>query len=90
MFSCIFQSLPYTRWDIGFYTDYEMGGKAPTTLKTNTNAEVFEELGDCYLVMVDGKTGFVAKPQVSKGLLSPAPAAMATIPPVDRMAATSP
>ena len=66
MFSCIFQSLPYTRWDTVFYADYEMGGKAPTTLKTYTNVEVFEELGGCYLVMADGKPGFVAKPQVSK------------------------
>ena len=56
----------YARWNTGFFADYEMGGKAPTTLKTNTKVEVLEELEDCYLVTVDGKTGFVAKAQVSK------------------------
>lgn len=56
----------YAHWNTGFFTDYEMGGKAPTTLKTNTKVEVLEELEDCYLVTVDGETGFVAKAQVSK------------------------
>ena len=56
----------YARWNTGFFADYEMGGKAPTTLKTNTKVEILEELEDCYLVTVDGKTGFVAKAQVSK------------------------
>lgn len=56
----------YARWNTGFYESYEMGGKAPTTLKTNTKVEVLEELEDCYLVTVDGETGFVAKAQVSK------------------------
>lgn len=56
----------YARWNTGFYESYEMGGKAPTTLNTNTKVEVLEELEDCYLVTVDGETGFVAKDQVSK------------------------
>ena len=56
----------YARWNTGFFADYEMGGKAPATLETNTKMEVLEELKDCYLVTVDGKTGFVDKAQVSK------------------------
>lgn len=56
----------YARWNTGFFADYEMGGKAPNTLKINTKVEVLEELEDCYLVTVDGETGFVAKAQVSK------------------------
>lgn len=56
----------YARWNTGFYESYEMGGKALTTLNTNTKVEVLEELEDCYLVTVDGETGFVAKDQVSK------------------------
>lgn len=55
----------YALWNTGFYESYEMGGKAPTTLKTNTKVEVLEELEDCYLVTVDGETGFVSKAQVS-------------------------
>lgn len=31
MLSCIFQSLPYTRWDTVFYADCEMGGKTDKT-----------------------------------------------------------
>ena len=56
----------YARWNTGFFADYEMSGKAPTTLKTNTKVEVLEELEECYLVTVDGETGFVAKAQISK------------------------
>lgn len=56
----------YARWNTGLFTEYEMGGKAPTTLKTNTKVEVLEELEECYLVTVDGETGFVAKAQISK------------------------
>lgn len=56
----------YARWNTGFFTDYELGGKAPITLKTNTKVEILEELEDCYLVTADGETGFVAKTQVSK------------------------
>ena len=56
----------YARWNTGLYETYEMVGKAPTTLKTNTKVEVLEELEDCLLVTVDGKTGFVAKTQISK------------------------
>lgn len=56
----------YAYWNTGLYPDYELGGKAPTALHTNTKVEILEELEDCYLVTVDGKTGFVAKAQVSK------------------------
>lgn len=56
----------YARWNTGLYESYELVGKALATLKTNTKVEILEELEDCYLVMVDGKTGFVAKAQVSK------------------------
>lgn len=56
----------YARWNTGFYDHYEMGGKAPTTLKINTKMEILEELDEGYLVTVDGETGFVAKEQVSK------------------------
>ena len=56
----------YARWNTGFYGSYEIGGKAPTTLKTNTKVEILVELEDCYLVTVGGETGFVPKAQVSK------------------------
>ena len=56
----------YARWNTVLYESYELVGEALATLKTNTKVEVLEELEDCYLVTVDGETGFVAKTQVSK------------------------
>ena len=56
----------YARWNTGLYESYELAGEALATLKTNTKVEVVEELEDCYLVTVDGETGFAAKAQVSK------------------------
>lgn len=56
----------YARWNTGLYESYELVGEALAILKTNTKVEILEELEDCYLVTVDGETGFVAKAQVSK------------------------
>ena len=56
----------YARWNTSLYESYELAGEALATLKTNTKVEILEELEDCYLVTVDGETGFVAKAQVSK------------------------
>lgn len=61
----------YARWNTGFYPDYEMGGRAPVTLRTNTRLEVLEELEGCYLVTAEGQTGFVSKAQVSKWPVQP-------------------
>ena len=56
----------YARWNTGFYSDYDLAGTAPATLKTNTKVEVLEDLQDCYLVSVNEETGYVAKKQISK------------------------
>lgn len=56
----------YALWNTGLYGSYQMLGAPLATLNTNTRLEVLEELEDCCLVTVDGKTGFVAKTQVSK------------------------
>lgn len=56
----------YARWNTGLYGSYEMSGEPDMILKTNTKLEILEELDECYMVTVDGETGFVAKDQVSQ------------------------
>lgn len=46
MFSCIFQSLPYTRWDTVFYADYEMGGNTALTVLWTARSVSTIRVGD--------------------------------------------
>ena len=56
----------YSQWNAGFYGSFDLLGEPESKLGTNTRLEVLAELGDCYYVNYDGRTGFVSSGQVSK------------------------
>ena len=56
----------YAQWNAGLYPSFDLLGEPEAKLSTNTMLEVLAELGDCYYVNYDGKTGFVSSSQVSK------------------------
>lgn len=61
----------YVKWDgyarnrARFYHNYRMIGE-PESLRQNTSLQILEELGDCYLVEMDGMTGYIPLDEVSK------------------------
>ena len=56
----------YSQWNAGLYGSFDLLGEPESKLGTNTKLEVLAELGDCYYVNYDGRTGFVSSGQVSK------------------------
>ena len=56
----------YAQWNAGLYPSFDLLGEPEAKLATNTRLEVLAELGDCYYVNYNGKTGFVSSSQVSK------------------------
>ena len=56
----------YAQWNAGLYPSFDLLGEPEVKLNTNSKLEVLAELGDCYYVNYNGKTGFVSSGQVSK------------------------
>lgn len=56
----------YSQWNAGLYPSFDLLGEPKAKLGTNTRLEVLAELGDCYYVNYNGKTGFVSSSQVSQ------------------------
>ena len=63
---------PYTEWD-GFakyqaqlFDNYYLYGEPASKLATNANVHVIADLGNCYLVICEGYTGYIAKDMVSQ------------------------
>ena len=56
----------YAQWNAGLYPSFDLLGETEVKLNTNSKLEVLAELGDCYYVNYNGKTGFVSSGQISK------------------------
>ena len=60
----------YARYKAPFYDNFRLSGEPVETLKTNTTLEILDDLGTCYLAMLDGKTGYIPKDMVSKNKIT--------------------
>lgn len=56
----------YAQYNAALYSSYQLAGQPLKTLSLNTKLEVLDELDSCYLVSLEGETGFIAKEQLSK------------------------
>lgn len=60
----------FSLWNGVVYDNYYLLGDPSERLYTNYPVKVLDELDNCYLVEVNGKTGFMSKEQVSKFSIS--------------------
>ena len=60
----------YSRYNAGFYDNFRLSGEPVESLKTNTTLEILDELDICYVAVLDGKTGYIAKDMVSKNKIT--------------------
>lgn len=56
----------YAKYNTRVFEGYTLVGEPLTTLKTNTQMTVLDDLGECYLVQIEDLTGYIAKTQASK------------------------
>lgn len=60
----------YSVWNGAIYDNFYLLGDPVSKLNVNTNIHVLEELENCYLVEVNGATGYMSKDAVSKTKIS--------------------
>lgn len=56
----------YARYNAEFHTNFRLSGEPAQKLKTNTKVEILDDLGWCWLVELDGETGYISTESVSK------------------------
>ena len=60
----------YARWNAEFYTDLYLTSEPTQKLTTNTEVEVLDDLGYCYVVQLEEAVGFAKQEQISKWRIS--------------------
>lgn len=55
----------YARYNAEFHTNFRLSGEPAQLLRTNTKVQILDNLGWCYLVELDGVTGYISTANVS-------------------------
>lgn len=55
----------YARYNAEFHTNFRLSGEPAQKLRTNTKVTILDDLGWCWLVELDGVTGYISTESVS-------------------------